>query len=116
GLMLIGDKGTILCGFNGSDPRLIREPKTTDAPKQARRRRRASGAAQREWLDACKGRKTKPGANFEFSGIVTEALVLGNIAVRTGQRLTWDRANLKVTNLADSDKYVHPERRAGWEL
>ena len=53
---------------------------------------------EREWLDACKGGKVKPGGNFEFSGMVTETLLLGNLAVRTGQRLEWDRANLKVPN------------------
>ena len=55
---------------------------------------------EREWLDACRGSKTKPGANFEFSGLVTETLMLGNIALRAGEKLIWDRANLKVVNVA----------------
>ena len=50
---------------------------------------------QREGLDACICGKTKPGANFEFSGLVTETLLLGNVALHVAERLIWDRANLK---------------------
>ena len=71
---------------------------------------------EREWLDACKGGKIKPGGNFEFEGLVTETLLLGNVASRTGQKLHWDRASLKVTNNDSAQKYVSPERRLGWEL
>jgi hypothetical protein len=70
----------------------------------------------REWLDACKGEKNKPAANFAFSGVVTEALHLGNLALRTGQRLLWDQANLKVSNVAATQQYIRPERRTGWAL
>jgi hypothetical protein len=70
----------------------------------------------REWLDACAGGKTRPGANFEFSGLVNETLLLGNAALRTGQRLVWDRANLKAANLAAAEQYIRPQRRQGWAL
>jgi len=115
GLMFVGDRGTILCGFNGGNARLIPEAKMK-AYKQPPKTLPRSSGNEREWLDACKGGKTKPGANFEFSGVVTEALLLGNVALRSGQRLTWDRANLKVVNLASAQQYIRPEYRAGWAL
>ena len=71
---------------------------------------------EREWLDACKGSKVKPGGSFEFSGMVTETLLLGNVATRWGQKLNWDRANMKVVNAEAAQKDVRPERRSGWEL
>jgi hypothetical protein len=71
---------------------------------------------EREWLDACKGGKAKPGGNFEFSGLVTETLLLGNVATRLGQKFTWDRANLKVVNSDLAQKFVRPDRRTHWEL
>jgi hypothetical protein len=71
---------------------------------------------EREWLDACKGSKVKPGGNFEFSGLVTETLLLGNVATRLGQKFNWDRANLKVVNSDLAQKLVRPERRPRWEL
>jgi hypothetical protein len=48
--------------------------------------------------------------------MVTETLLLGNVATRVPQRLNWDRANLKVPNSEAAQKLVAPERRKGWEL
>jgi len=70
---------------------------------------------EREWLDACKGSKTKPGGNFEFSGMVTETLLLGNVATMlVAARL--GPLNLKVTNSGQAEKFIRPERRPHWEL
>jgi hypothetical protein len=115
GLLFVGDRGKILCGFNGGHPRLIPQAKM-DSYKQPPQTLPRSPGNEREWLDACKGGKVKPGGNFEFSGMVTETLLLGNVAVRAGQKLNWDRANLKVLNSDAAQKFVAPERRKGWEL
>jgi len=115
GLLFIGDRGKILCSFHGGSPRLIPESKMkafVPPPKTLPR----SPGNEREWLDACKGNKTKPGGNFEFSGMVTEALLLGNVATQLGGPLVWDRSNLRVTNSAQAEKLVRPERRPHWEL
>jgi predicted dehydrogenase len=115
GLLFVGDRGKILCSFNGGNPRLIPEAKMK-AYKQPPKTLPRSPGNEREWLDACKGSKDKPGGNFEFSGRVTETLLLGNVAIRAGQKLNWDRSNLKVTNSDLAQKFVRPERRSGWEL
>jgi predicted dehydrogenase len=115
GLLFLGDRGTILCGFNGRRPQLIPEAKMK-AYKQPPRTLPRSPGNDREWLDACLGKKVKPGASFEFSGLVSEALGLGNVALRTGQRLTWDRANLSAVNAASAEQYLRPQRRSGWTL
>jgi predicted dehydrogenase len=115
GLLFIGERGTILCGFMGRGPKLIPDTKMKGYKRPPKSLPRSPGNL-REWLDACKGSKTKPGANFEFSGRVTEALLLGNVALRTGQRLIWDEANLKAVNLASAEQYIRPVRRPGWTL
>src|SRR5215813_10088687 len=115
GLLFVGDKGKILCGFNGSKPRLIPEAKMTAFQPPPKTLPRSPGN-EREWLDAAKGGKAKPGGNFEFSAMVTETLLLGNVASQTGEKLSWDRANLKVPNSPEADKLVKPDRRPGWEL
>ena len=115
GLLFVGDRGKILCGFNGKNPRLIPQSKM-DAYQQPPKTLPRSPGNEREWLDACKGGKTKPGGNFEFEDLVTETLLLGNVAVLTGQKLTWDHANLKANNSDFAQKYIRPERRKGWEL
>jgi predicted dehydrogenase len=114
GMLFIGDKGKILCTFNGGNPELIPASKMA-AYKQPPKTLPRSPGNEREWLDACKGGKVKPGGNFEFEGLVTETLLLGNVASRMGQKLSWDRSNLKV-NSDVAQKYVSPERRKGWEL
>ncbi len=114
GLLFVGDRGKILCGFNGAKPKLIPQSKM-DAYKQPPKTLPRSPGNEREWLNACKDDKTKPGGNFEFEGIVTESLLLGNVAALTGEKLGWDRANMKAS-LEAAQKYVRPERRAGWEL
>jgi predicted dehydrogenase len=115
GLLFVGDRGKIFCAFNGGHPRLIPQSKM-DSYKQPPKTLPRSPGNEREWLDACKGSKVKPGGSFEFSGLVTETLLLGNLAVRAGEKLNWDRANLKVLNSDAAQKLVSPERRRGWEL
>ena len=114
GLLFVGDGGKILCGFNGANPKLIPEARMKSYQRPPKTLPRSPGN-EREWLDACKGNKVKPGGNFEFEGLVTETLLLGNVATRIGQKLNWDRLNIKVNSDA-ALKFVSPERRKGWEL
>ncbi len=115
GLLFVGDRGKILCSFSGGHPGLIPQSKM-DSYKQPPKTLPRSPGNEREWLDACKGGKDKPGGNFEFAGMVTETLLLGNVATRMGEKLGWDRSNLKITNSEAAQKFVSPERRKGWEL
>jgi predicted dehydrogenase len=114
GLLFVGERGKILCTFNGGNPKIIPQTRM-DAYKQPPKTLPRSPGNEREWLDACKGSKVKPGGNFEFEGLVTETLLLGNVASRMGQGLNWDRSKLSVDS-AVAQKYVRPERRGGWEL
>jgi hypothetical protein len=68
-----------------------------------------------EWIEACKG-SAPAGANFEFSGLVTEALLLGNVALRMREKLYWDGPNAKVTNVLEANEYLHYQYRQGWAL
>ena len=115
GMLFVGDRGKILCRFSGSHPRIIPEAKMNSYKQPPKTLPRSPGN-EREWLDACKGGNVKPGGNFEFSGMVTETLLLGNVAVQTGQKLHWDRAKMKVVDSEAAHKLVSPERRTGWEL
>lgn len=56
------------------------------------------------------------GANFDYSGPLTEMMLLGNIALRTGKKLEWDGVNMKFTNSPEADRYLHREYRQGWTL
>jgi predicted dehydrogenase len=114
GLLFTGDKGTIMCGFNGAQPKLIPESKMKAYQPPPKTLPRSIGN-DREWIEACKGGPA-PGANFEFASMVTETVLLGNVTVRTGEKLNWDRPSLKVTNVPSANQYIHSECRQGWSL
>ena len=69
----------------------------------------------REWIEACKGGE-RAGANFDYAGPLTETVLLGNIALRTGEKLYWDSENMRVTNVPEANNYIHREYREGWSL
>jgi predicted dehydrogenase len=67
----------------------------------------------REWVEACKtGGATT--CNFDYSGALTEAALLCNVALRTGEELTWDAKNLKAIGCPEADKFIRCEYRKGW--
>jgi predicted dehydrogenase len=69
----------------------------------------------KEFFEACKtGGPTT--CNFDYSGALTEAVLLGTVAYRVGKKLEWDAASLKATNCPEADKYLRPRYREGWTL
>ena len=68
-----------------------------------------------DWIRACKG-GPKPSANFDYSGPLSETILLGNVAARAGRRIFWDGPNLKITNMPEAEKYLKREYREGWSL
>jgi hypothetical protein len=95
-------------------PRLIPESKMRAFKQPLKTLPRPPGH-DREWIDACKGGKP-PGANFEFEGPITQALPVGNLALRAGGKVYWDAANLKVKNAPSAQEFVNPKYRPGWTL
>jgi predicted dehydrogenase len=68
-----------------------------------------------EWLQAIKtGSATT--CNFDYSGALTEAVLLGTVAYRAGQTLEWDPMALRVTNTDQAQQWIHKEYRPGWTL
>ena len=70
-----------------------------------------------EWVEACRaGDPSAATCNFDYSGPLSEAVLLGTVAYRAGKTLDWDAANLKVTNAPQADQYVRRAYRKGWEI
>jgi predicted dehydrogenase len=114
GLIFVGDRGTILCGFNGANPKLIPETRMQEFVQPPKTLLRSAGNS-REWIDACKG-GSPGGANFEFEGPITETLLLGNLALRAGKKVFWDSSAMKVINVTEAQQFVRREYRQGWTL
>lgn len=113
GILFVGDRGTIMAGFNGQSPRLF--AKGTSEPLQIEERERNPGGRHNPWLEAVKGGEPSPGS-FLNAGPITDAVNLGTVALRAGKKVLFDSENLKITNAADADKYLYREYRQGWEL
>lgn len=70
----------------------------------------------KEWIDGIKN-NTQPSANFEYAAMLTDMVIIGNMAKRfNGQVLLWDGDNKKFTNNSDANNYLHQDYREGWVL
>jgi predicted dehydrogenase len=114
GLLVVGEKGSLTApGWSGM-PRLLpldlhfaytRPPKTL--PRVA--------GHHADWLQACKG-GTPACSNFEYGARLTEFMLLGTLALRTGKVVKWDAAGMRATNAPDAQPMIEGTYRKGWEL
>jgi len=116
GTIFVGDKGKIMCGEYGNNPRIIPRAKMRAYKRPAKTLKRIGVGIEQNWIDACKGGEPAC-SNFEYSGPFTETVVMGNLAIRMpDQKLMWDGANMKVTNNDAANEFVGKTYRKGWEI
>lgn len=108
GNMYVGDKGKIL------DSRIIPESRMKAYEQPPKTLRRRSGTWG-EWVEAIRGGEPA-GCNFDQASLITEAVLLGNIAIRVGKTLDWDGRNAQFTNNRAANGYVSEPYRSGWSL
>ena len=104
----------ILLINHGSDPVLLPEAQFKDFKAPAPYLQRSPGHYL-QWILACKNGGAT-GSNFDYAGPMTESVLLGNVALRTGKKIEWDAANLKATNCPEADQYIQFRPRKGWGL
>jgi len=114
GLLFVGDKGKILCGFSGADPRLIPQRKMDAYQKPPETLPRPIGELD-QWIHACQGGRPSD-ASFENVYPFAETVCLGNVALRVEKKLTWDSEKMQFTNSPEANKLLQREYRRGWEL
>lgn len=68
-----------------------------------------------EWLNAIK-HGTATGSPFSYAGQLSEANHLGNVAFRTGGKILWDAAAMRITNDIAANRFLSREPRPGWSL
>lgn len=110
----IGDDGVLIMNGWAESPRLIPETrmKAYDRPQETIRR---LDGHHKGWIDAIKKGEQVHGG-FDYSGPMTETILLGAAALRSGEKIMWDSDNMKAKNTAKADKFIHPEFRSGWDL
>ncbi|MGN6135297.1 MAG: Gfo/Idh/MocA family protein [Aureliella sp.] len=112
GLMFVGSKGMMFADYNAF--RFFPTEKFKDVQLPEKSIPRSIGH-HKEWLKACRdGSPTT--CNFQYSGGLTETVLLGTVAYRVGKPIEWDAANLKVTNAPEANRLISKEYRSGWEV
>ncbi len=140
GSIIYGSKGTLVCDTYSRNARLL--PSTTNAlikkptPYLDRITDDTSGH-QLNWVEGCIN-GTPTSSDFERSGPLTEAVLMGNLAIKASQskelkkgkkigdwdpfnypgrrKILWDAVNMKVTNYDKANAWVQGTYRKGWEL
>jgi predicted dehydrogenase len=119
GTLWIGSKGTIYTvddysivfrllpeqkfkGYEGPKPYLPRNPRSEYAPYM-------------EWIAACKGGPATQ-SNFQYASRLTEAMLVGVLAVRLGKKIEWDAADQRATNAPEAEPLIRRKYRTGWTV
>lgn len=112
GALFVGDKGMLAADYGRYV--LLPQDKFVDF-KPPEKSIPASIGHWLEWVQACKtGSPTT--CNFDYSGALTETVLLGIVAFRAGAKLDWDAAALKARNSSKADAFVTKEYRKGFEV
>lgn len=112
GVLFVGEKGMLLADY--SKHQLLPTEQFKDFTPPPRTIPDSLGH-HKEWLHACKtGAPTT--CHFGYSGRLTEANHLGNVAYRAGKKIEWDTKNLRIVNAPDAERFLGREYRKGWKL
>lgn len=117
GMCMRGSKAVLMTGGRPDNARIVPEAKMQELKTSLPPRSlpRVKGGPHKEFFAAIKGEGPLPGSQFAHAGPLTEFLLLGVIALRTGKRVEWDAENLRITNDESLNAYVRTEPREGWD-
>jgi hypothetical protein len=101
----------------GSNPRLFPVSLTEEAALVPKTFARIPWSHEMNWVKAIKG-EAKASSPIEYAAQLTETMLLGIVALRTGQgrKILYDGERMVVTNIADANQYLTREYRAGWAV
>ncbi len=112
GIMFVGDQGMMFADYDGYH--LYPEEKFKDFTAPTPSIPNSIGH-HLEWIQACKtGSLTT--CHFGYAGPLTETVLLGNVAYRSGKKIEWDAENMKIPNAPEAEKLLRREYRSGWTL
>ena len=150
GVLMIGEKGVISCGTYGMNPKLYRNGEKTilyNTDKIGEKQPELDFIHHKAWVEACKSgynsheHKTLT-ASFDYAGPFTEAVLMGNLAIRSymligtkspkyspntvhvsehgnyigRKKLLWDGKSMKITNFDLANQFVGRVSRPGWKI
>jgi predicted dehydrogenase len=116
GIYFVGDLGTLVGGGWSGPPKLFPEARREEFQPPPPTIPRSIGHRP-EWIKACKDHKPEDArAGFAYSGPFTEALLVGNLALRLQKRIEWDAASMKAPNATEADALIRKRYREGFGI
>jgi len=112
GVMFVGDQGEMFADYGSY--KLYPEDKFSkfEAPAETIP---ASIGHHAEWIKACKdGSETT--CDFVYAANLTESVLLGTVAYRTGKSLKWNSENLEAEGCPEAKPFVSKEYRDSWKF
>jgi predicted dehydrogenase len=121
GSFLIGEKGVLFSPDDyGADAYIVTEgsvERLTGKPEKMPINDGGDQGMKNEWAKAIRENKPEIAiSNFDYSSMLTEAILLGNVAIRCGQKITYDAEKGEVVGNASAAQYIKREYRKGWEI
>jgi predicted dehydrogenase len=125
GSMLVGEKATLFSPNDYGEQYTFENTKDKEdfnaAAKKVEqtlpRNGKGDDGMKAEWVEAIRNGKPETAlSNFDYAAMLTETILLGNVAIRVGKKLEWDGPNLRVTNCPEAAPYIKRQYRKGYEV
>ena len=121
GSIIVGDKAILFSPNDyGAQFTIVGEvdvPKNVGKPERLPMNGGSDQGMKNEWAKAIReGKPEIAMSNFGYAGMLTETILLGNVAVRVGKKLEFDAKTLECPNSKEASQYIKTEYRKGWEL
>jgi len=111
GVLFVGEKGMLLADYGNHKLLPEKDFAGFQPPKPFIK---DSIGHHKEWVEACKnGGPTT--CNFNYSGALTETVLLGNVSYRLGKPFSWDAKKLHASE-PDAERFIQHQYRKGWTL
>jgi len=114
GIVYLGSEETIVASHPPST-RIVPEARMKAFKRPPKTVERSPGHTE-EWFEAIRGGKPASSNFPDYSGPLTELVLLGNLAMRTGKKIVWDAQNLKAVGCPEADAFIRREYREGWDF
>jgi predicted dehydrogenase len=117
GVMFIGERGVLMHETYGRKPTLYPAELMEETKLVPQTMPRIADKHEANWANAIRG-EAKASSPFEYATRLTETMLLGIVALRTGQGRTieYDATNMQVTNIPEANQYLTREYREGWSV
>jgi predicted dehydrogenase len=119
GSLMVGEKGILFSPNDYGERWYLLPEKDFEGykgpPETLPRNGKGDFGQKAEWVAAIRGGPPAM-SNFNYAALLTETILLGNVAMRVGKKIEWDGPNMRVTNHSEAEQYIKPHFRQGWTL